>query len=119
MVHFFLKPAAMNMPHLVGMRAVATRQSVPTSFAVFMYASSPRKSVAEMCESFADTLRVPIWDTVYPAAARTGSFFVGMAPLACNASISLVSNPSCSRTSALCSPSAGARLAGTLVMPCT
>src|SRR5271156_3095552 len=32
------KPAALNMPHLVGMRAVATRQRIPVSAADFMYA---------------------------------------------------------------------------------
>src|ERR1700680_3784288 len=32
------KPAALNMPHLVGMRAVATRQIIPISAADFMYA---------------------------------------------------------------------------------
>jgi hypothetical protein len=44
------KPAALNMPHLVGMRAVATRHSIPIPSAAFIYASSPRKSVNEMPE---------------------------------------------------------------------
>jgi hypothetical protein len=35
-----LEAAALNMPHLVGMRAVATRQSMPISAVAFMYASS-------------------------------------------------------------------------------
>jgi len=43
----------------------------------------------------------------------------GMARLARKFSISAALNPSCSRTCSLCSPSAGARLAGTLVTPCT
>ena len=112
------KSAALNMPRLVGMRAVATRQSIPISAADFMYASSPRKSVVETCDSFSAGLRAPISGAAYPTAARAGSFAFGTAPLACNASISLPLNPSCLRTSSLCSPSAGARLAGTLVMPC-
>src|SRR5277367_3404739 len=33
-----LNPMAWNMPHLVGMRAVATRQSVEVSGVAFMYA---------------------------------------------------------------------------------
>src|ERR1700676_2461648 len=32
------KPAALNMPHLVGMCALATRQSIPIPAADFMYA---------------------------------------------------------------------------------
>src|SRR5208282_5079579 len=48
--------------------------------------------------------------TYSAAAARSSAF--GTAPLACKPSISAALNPSCSRTSLLCSPSAGARFAG-------
>ena len=46
----------------------------------------------------------------YAAAAMFPAF--GMAPLACKPSISVALNPSCLRTSSLCSPSSGARFAG-------
>src|SRR5215831_20697553 len=43
----------------------------------------------------------------------------GMAPLARKPSICFASNPSSLRTSSLCSPTSGARLAATLLTPCT
>src|SRR5271156_3089689 len=50
-------------------------------------------------------------------AAR--SFAFGTAPLSRKPSISLVPKPSSARTASLCSPSAGARLAGTFATPRT
>ena len=49
----------------------------------------------------------------------TGSFGFPSVPLMVNPSISFASNPNSLRISSLCSPSSGARLAGTLVTPCT
>src|SRR6266481_8564425 len=54
-----------------------------------------------------------------PAAAFAGRDACGIVPLARKPSICFASNPSCSRISSLCSPSSGARLAGTLATPCT
>jgi Universal stress protein family len=48
-----------------------------------------------------------------------GSFGLPSVPLVRKPSISFASNPSSFRISSLCSPSSGARFAGTLVTPCT
>ena len=54
-----------------------------------------------------------------PVAADSKSEACGTAPLARKPSISSVVKPSSFSTSSLCSPIPGARLAGTLVTPCT
>src|SRR5207247_1530068 len=54
-----------------------------------------------------------------PGVTTSGCLTPRMVRLAWKPSISEALNPSCSRTCSLCSPSAGARLAGTLVTPCT
>src|ERR1700722_81706 len=56
---------------------------------------------------------------LWPAAGTACCAAFGTAPLACKASISIALKPSCARTSSLCSPSDGARFAGTFVTPCT
>src|SRR6267142_2658767 len=56
---------------------------------------------------------------VPPTAAFSGRDVWGIVPLARKASICFASNPSCSRTSSLCSPRSGPRFAGTLATPCT
>src|SRR5205807_9997098 len=53
-----------------------------------------------------------------PVVAPSGCLTFGMVRLARKPSISVGLNPSCSRTCSLCSPSAGARLAGTFATPC-
>src|ERR1700733_1820666 len=50
-----LNPRAWNMPHLVGMRAVATRQSIEVSGVAFMYALAFQMCAATP-ELFGDTI---------------------------------------------------------------
>src|SRR5438552_14245212 len=54
----------------------------------------------------------------FDATAAVAAGFA-MTPLARRRSISLASSPSSWRTSSLCSPRSGARLAGTFATPCT
>src|SRR5712671_649893 len=55
-----------------------------------------------------------------PYGHSAGAFFAaGMAPLALRPAISAAPNPSSFSTCSLCSPSPGARFAGTLATPCT
>src|SRR5260221_1524 len=55
-----------------------------------------------------------------PYGHSAGAFFAaGIAPLALSPAISAAPNPSCCSTCSLCSPSPGARFAGTLATPCT
>src|SRR5258706_1286014 len=55
-----------------------------------------------------------------PYGHSAGAFFAaGMAPLALRPAISAALNPSCCSTCSLCSPSPGARFAGTLATPCS
>src|SRR4029077_10091289 len=103
--HIALVPMASNIPDLVGMRVDATRQSSPVCAALIVFALIP---------SFLGVLA-----KIYREAYAARSFAFGVAPLARKPSMSLALKPSCWRTSSLCSPSAGARLAGSLATPCT
>src|SRR5881296_113091 len=54
-----------------------------------------------------------------PMVAFSDCRTCGIAPLARKSLIAFASKPSSARTSSLCSPIFGARLAGTLLTPCT
>jgi hypothetical protein len=102
----------------------STRRSFPVRsvrvslIVCFLY--SPREFQASRLKApraFVGAAKRRRIQTRFATGAR--SFALGTAPLACKPSISFTLNPSALRTSSLCSPISGARLAATLVTPCT
>src|SRR6185436_1630400 len=62
---------------------------------------------------------LPFYQSPRDYLAATSRLGLVTVPLARRPSISCASKPSCLRISSLCSPSSGARLAGTLATSCT